>query len=44
MPIGNHALVWDGSDKNNNRVASGVYLYRLSNGDKAVSMKMILSK
>jgi flagellar hook assembly protein FlgD len=44
MPSGDHALEWDGSDKNNNRVASGVYLYRLSNGDKVVSMKMVLSK
>ena len=44
MPSGDHALEWDGSDKNNNRVASGVYLYRLLNGDKVVSMKMILSK
>ena len=44
MSSGDHALAWDGSDKNNNRVASGVYLYRLLNGDKVVSMKMILSK
>jgi flagellar hook assembly protein FlgD len=44
MSSGDHALEWDGSDKNNNRVASGVYLYRLSNGDKVVSMKMVLSK
>ncbi|MFL2989787.1 MAG: right-handed parallel beta-helix repeat-containing protein [Candidatus Neomarinimicrobiota bacterium] len=41
---GDHALEWDGSDKNNNRVSSGVYLYRLSNGDKVVNMKMVLSK
>ena len=43
-PSGDHALTWDGSDKNNNRVSSGVYLYRLSNGDKVVSMKMVISK
>ena len=44
MPSGDHSLAWDGSDENNNRVASGVYIYRLSNGDKVVSMKMVLSK
>lgn len=41
---GEHKLVWNGFDKKNNRVSSGVYIYRLTNGDKVLSMKMILAK
>lgn len=41
---GKHNLVWDGSDKNNRKVASGIYLYRLKTARKDFNSKMILMK
>ncbi len=39
---GDHAVVWDGRDEFGGDVAAGVYLYRLSYGDREESRKMLL--
>jgi len=44
LEIGNHMVVWDGSDDNGQNVSSGVYLYILRNGDSSISRKMTLLK
>jgi hypothetical protein len=42
---GLHSVVWDGSDKNGNNVANGLYIYKLiSNKNISISNKMILIK
>ncbi len=41
---GNHSVVWNGTDKNDKSVASGVYFYRLKTSDKTYSKKMMLLK
>ena len=42
LEAGHHSFVWDGLDAEGRRVASGVYLYRLSAGKQAVVRKMTL--
>jgi hypothetical protein len=44
FPAGRHVIVWDGTDENNQAVASGVYLYRLNAGSHAFTRKMMLLK
>ncbi len=44
LPAGNYATEWDGGDESGNRVASGVYLYRLQAGDFTDTRKMTLLK
>jgi len=44
LPAGEHRVIWDGSDKRGNHVASGVYLYRLSAGSSSQTKKMVLLK
>ncbi|OQY37386.1 MAG: hypothetical protein B6226_05250 [Candidatus Cloacimonetes bacterium 4572_65] len=41
---GVHNVVWSGLDNSNNKVASGVYYYRLETSNKTISKKMILMK
>ncbi len=41
---GNHTVTWDATDDDGAWVASGVYLYKLTAGDKSVSRKMTLVK
>jgi hypothetical protein len=41
---GNHSIVWNGKDKNNNDLSSGYYLYKLSDGLETKTNKMILLK
>ena len=41
---GSFSFTWDGTDNDNNGVASGVYFYRLTMGDKNESRKMVLLK
>ncbi len=41
---GNHTVVWNGKDKNNNNLSSGIYFYKLTNGSKTITNKMILMK
>ena len=43
-PAGEHRVVWTGADRNNRRVASGVYFYRLAGDNYAQERKMILLK
>ncbi len=44
MDSGEYKIVWDGTDENYNRVASGIYFYRLSSGHISLTKKMILLK
>lgn len=44
MSTGQHEVVWEGTDDNGDRVASGTYLYRLRAGDISETRKMILLK
>jgi hypothetical protein len=44
MPTGIHEVIWDGTDENGHRVATGVYFYRMEAGDFRDSKKMILMK
>ena len=41
---GDHSVEWDATSDNGNRVASGVYFYRLSAGDHVASRKMTFLK
>ncbi len=41
---GNHKLIWNGTDNNNNKVSSGVYFYRLNANGTTDTKKMILLK
>jgi hypothetical protein len=38
------SITWDGTDRNNKPVASGVYLYKLETKEKQLSKKMMLLK
>ncbi|HZM15312.1 MAG TPA: FlgD immunoglobulin-like domain containing protein, partial [Candidatus Krumholzibacteria bacterium] len=40
----NHTMVWNGLDDQNNKVASGVYFYRLNAVDKLLTKKMVVMK
>ena len=45
MSVGrNHTVVWNGLDDQNNKVASGVYFYRLDAVDKLLTRKMVVMK
>ncbi len=41
---GNHNVVWDGNDKNGNKLSSGIYLTKLISGSQFKMNKMILMK
>jgi len=41
---GIHSVMWDATDENGSRVATGIYLYRLEVGEKSQSKKMLLLK
>jgi hypothetical protein len=42
MPTGEHRVEWNGTNDAGGQVASGVYFYRLSAGDRSETRKMIL--
>jgi hypothetical protein len=44
LTAGDHQQSWDGQDDAGNSVSSGVYLYRLQNGNSITMKKMVLSK
>lgn len=39
---GKHAIIWNGTNESNGRVASGVYFYRINAGKKAAAKKVLL--
>jgi len=41
---GEHVVVWNGRDNDNNEVSSGLYLYELTTGEQTESKKMMLVK
>ena len=42
LAAGQHSIVWDGKDNNNDGVASGMYFYRLNTGYITYQRKMLL--
>jgi hypothetical protein len=44
QPAGTHAITWNGRDHNGQRVASGVYLYRLQAGEQVLTRRMMMVK
>ncbi len=44
MAADHHEIVWNGKDDNGNRVASGVYFYKLTAGDFNATDKMVMLK
>ncbi|MCD4818102.1 MAG: choice-of-anchor J domain-containing protein [Candidatus Cloacimonetes bacterium] len=41
---GDHSIIWNGVDDNNNKVSSGVYLYKMKTKEYNSTQKMILMK
>ena len=41
---GSHTVQWNGTDLSGRDVASGIYLYRLENGDITITKKMVLMR
>ncbi|MDD2331796.1 MAG: FlgD immunoglobulin-like domain containing protein, partial [Candidatus Cloacimonetes bacterium] len=41
---GDHSVVWNGKDNNNQNVTSGVYFYKMNAGKFSSTKKMILMK
>ncbi len=44
LPPGQHEIIWDGTDSQNQKVTSGVYFYRLISENNELTKKMILIK
>ena len=44
QPSGSHRVIWDGRDDRGNRLASGVYLYRLQAGNEGETRQLVLVK
>jgi len=44
LPASEHRIEWDGTDDNGNRVASGVYFYRLLTDSRTLTRNMLLLK
>lgn len=44
MSAGDHSIIWDATNDNNIKVATGIYLYKLTAGDFVDSKKMSLVK
>lgn len=44
IAAGNHKVVWDGTDADGAKVASGIYMYRLQSEGFVANKKLVLSK
>ena len=44
QPAGAHGVVWDGRDELGRNAASGIYLYRVTNGSETSTGKMLLTR
>ena len=44
MSPGFHSIQWDGTDENGARIASGIYIYNLTDGSNSIFKKMIYIK
>ncbi|MCK4255383.1 T9SS type A sorting domain-containing protein [candidate division WOR-3 bacterium] len=44
MEAGEHTVIWDGRDENGNKLAPGIYFYKIQAGDYSESCKMIMIK
>jgi subtilisin family serine protease len=44
IPAGSHAITWDGTNDAGSVVGTGIYLYKMTAGDKSVTKKMSLLK
>ena len=44
MPAGNHTVTWDGTNSSGDKVASGIYFYRLNADSFSKTMKMVMTK
>jgi hypothetical protein len=44
MVAGIHTVTWDGANSNGEKVASGIYFYKLNAGDFSKTMKMVMTK
>ena len=39
---GNHSVEWNGTDDSNQKVSSGIYIYKMSSGNLTLSRKMLM--
>jgi flagellar hook assembly protein FlgD len=44
MTFGTHTVIWEGGDNHGNRVATGVYYYRIVAGSFTATKSMVLVK
>ena len=44
LESGNHSIIWDGTDSQNNKVGNGIYFYKLNTQNYTKTMKMVLLK
>ena len=44
MMAGTHIVTWDGQDNKGNKLASGIYYYRLESGSFNKARKMVMLK
>jgi flagellar hook assembly protein FlgD len=44
LEFGQHNIVWNGTDENGRRVASGVYLCKMHSENKTQSIKLMILK
>jgi len=44
LAAGSHSITWDGTNQSGSTVASGIYFYKLTAGDKSLIKKMTLMK
>jgi len=44
LEAGTHNIIWDGTADDGSRISSGVYFYKLSQGDNVITKKMMMLK